>query len=302
MQITFESFSLRVICFLLFVFCHFSSKAQDTSFVTSGNPVIRHKFTDDPAAMVYNGKVYLYTGHDEAPPQRNGYEMHEWLVYSSSDMVTWTEHAVPLKVKDFAWAKADAWASQVVERNGKFYWYVAVEHATIEGKAIGVAVAENPLGPFRDARGSAVVTNDMTKAATIRWDDIDPTVYIDEKGQAWLFWGNTACYYAKLKDNMIELDGEIKTIALPKFTEAPWIHKRNGWYYLSYAYEFPEKTAYAMSRSLEGPATAIPTTRPSSSSRENGILSIIMVRWCPMQPAFTAPFALIISIITMMAP
>jgi beta-xylosidase len=83
----------------------------------------------------------------------------------------------------------------------------------------------------------------MTKAATIRWDHIDPSVYIDEKGQTWLFWGNTACYYAKLKDNMIELDGEIKTISLPKFTEAPWIHKRNGWYYLS----------YAMSRSIEGP-------------------------------------------------
>ncbi len=227
--------------------------AQDTSFRASGNPIIRHKYTADPAAMVHNGKVYLYTGHDEAPVKRNGYEMHEWLVFSSSDMVNWTEHAVPLRVKDFTWAKDDAWASQVIERNGKFYWYVAVEHGTIPGKAIGVAVSDSPLGPFKDARGSALVTNDMTKAATISWDDIDPTVYVDEKGQAWLFWGNTACYYAKLKANMTELDGEIKTISLPKFTEAPWIHKRNGWYYLSYAYEFPEKTAYAMSRSLEGP-------------------------------------------------
>jgi beta-xylosidase len=141
----------------------------------------------------------------------------------------------------------------VVEHNGKFYWYVAVEHGTINGKAIGVAVADNPLGPFKDARGSALITNDMTTKATITWDDIDPTVWVDEKGQAYLFWGNTACYYAKLKPNMTELDGPIQTIDLPKFTEAPWIHKRGDWYYLSYASGFPEKIVYAMSRKLEGP-------------------------------------------------
>jgi beta-xylosidase len=227
-------------------------KKSDTSFIANGNPIIRHKFTADPAAMVYNGKVYLYTGHDEAPPGRNGYEMHEWLCFSTTDMKTWTEHPSPLNVKDFKWAKDDAWASQVIERNGKFYWYVAIEHATVHGKAIGVAVADSPTGPFRDAIGKALITNDMTTQASISWDDIDPSVIIDN-GQAYLFWGNTVLKYAKLKDNMIELDGPIKTIDLPKFTEAPWIHKRNGWYYLSYAYEFPEKIAYAMSRSIEGP-------------------------------------------------
>ncbi|RZK32671.1 MAG: glycoside hydrolase, partial [Hymenobacter sp.] len=124
----------------------------------------------------------------------------------------------------------------------------------IPGKAIGVAVADNPTGPFKDARGSALITNDMTKAAAISWDDIDPTVIIDKKGQAYLFWGNTACYYAKLKPNMTELDGPIQTVSgLPRFTEAPWVHEHNGWYYLSFATEFPEKIAYAMSRSLDGP-------------------------------------------------
>jgi beta-xylosidase len=215
--------------------------------------VIRHKYTADPAAIVYHDTVFLYTGHDEAPEKRNGYEMHEWLCFSSTDMVHWKERPVPLRVKDFAWAKDDAWASQVIERNGKFYWYAAVSHNTIHGKAIGVAVADHPTGPFTDARGSALVTNDMTTQASISWDDIDPTVFIDAKGQAWLFWGNTVCYYAKLKNNMIDLDGPIQTVSLPHFTEAPWIHQHNNWYYLSYAYEFPEKTAYAMSRSLEGP-------------------------------------------------
>src|SRR3954471_10487320 len=75
----------------------------DTIIRSNGNPIIRHKFTADPAAFVYNDKVYLYTGHDEAPARRNGYEMHDWLCFSSSDMVNWTEHEVPLRVKDFAW-------------------------------------------------------------------------------------------------------------------------------------------------------------------------------------------------------
>ena len=191
------------------------------------NPVIKGKYTGDPAALVYKDKVYLYAGHDEAPNDFNFYKMNEWLVYSSSDMVNWQEHPVPLKVTDFAWAKSDAWAAQVIERNGKFY--------------------------FKDALGKALITNDMTTKTNISWDDIDPTVMIDDDGQAYLFWGNTVCHYAKLKANMVELDGPIQTISLPNFTEAPWIHKKKDWYYLSYAYQFPEKIAYAMSKSINGP-------------------------------------------------
>jgi beta-xylosidase len=232
----------------------FTALAQNpASSAPAANPIIKQKYTADPAALVHKGTVYLYTGHDEAPARQERYVMHEWLCFSSTDMVTWTEHPSPLNVKAFAWAKDDAWASQVVERNGKFYWYAAVEHGTIHGKSIGVAMADSPLGPFKDARGSALITNDMTTEAKISWDDIDPTVWIDEKGQAYLFWGNTICYYAKLKPNMTELDGPINKVALPNFTEAPWIHKRGDWYYLSYASGFPEKIVYAMSRKLEGP-------------------------------------------------
>lgn len=220
----------------------------------AGNPIITDKFTADPAAIVHDDRVYLYAGHDEAPDDFHFYRMNEWLVFSSTDMVNWTEHEVPLRVSDFKWAKADAWAAEVIEKEGKFYWYVTVTHDSIPGKAIGVAVADSPVGPFKDAIGSALITNDMTTETSIDWDDIDPTVFIDDDGQAYIFWGNTKAYYAKLKDNMIELDGPIHTIeGLPHFTEAPYIHKRDDWYYLSYAYQFPEKTAYAMSRSIEGP-------------------------------------------------
>ncbi|MBC7827793.1 MAG: family 43 glycosylhydrolase [Chitinophagaceae bacterium] len=217
------------------------------------NPIIRDKFTADPAALVHGDTVYLYTGHDEAPKGQSRYVMHDWLCYSSVDMMNWKEHKSPLSVKDFAWVKDDAWASQVTYRDNKFYWYVAVTHSTVPGKAIGVAVSDYPAGPFKDALGKALITNDMTTDAKISWDDIDPSVIIADDGQAYLFWGNTKCYYAKLKNNMIELDGPINTIDLPHFTEAPWVHKRKGWYYLSYAYQFPEKIAYAMSRNINGP-------------------------------------------------
>ena len=239
--------------FLLSGMSSVSASGRDTTFKSAGNPIITHKYTADPAALVYKDKVYLYTGNDVPPPKREGYVMHDWLVFSSEDMVTWTEHAVPLRAKDFAWAKDDAWASQVIEKDGKFYFYATVSHNTIHGKSIGVAVSDSPLGPFKDARGSALITNDMTTKAKISWDDIDPTVFIDDDGQAYLFWGNTTLHYVKLKDNMIEMDGDFKEISLPNFTEAPWIHKRNDWYYLSYAYQFPEKIAYAMSKSIHGP-------------------------------------------------
>ncbi len=227
----------------------------DTVFQSNGNPIITHKYTADPAALVHDGRLYVYAGHDECPFPENRYLMNEWVVFSTEDMVNWVEHPVPLRVSDFEWAKADAWAAQVIERNGKFYWYVTVSHDSIHGKSIGVAVADNPWGPFEDAKGSAIITNDLTTEYTsISWEDIDPSVYIDDDGQAYLYWGNTQCYYVKLAENMIDTVGPIVPVhGLPRFTEAPWIHKYGENFYLSYATEFPEKTAYAMSKSITGP-------------------------------------------------
>lgn len=246
-------------CLLVWVICWFAAIGKvaaqaDTTFMAKGNPVVTYKYLGDPAALVHDGTLYIYVGHDECPPPQQYYLMNEWCILSTKDMKTFTEHSYKMQAKSFAWAKGEAWASQVIERNGKFYWYVTVEHKDIPGKSIGVAVADSPVGPFKDARGSALVTNDMTTEYTkIGWDDIDPTVFIDDDGQAYLIWGNTQCYYAKLKENMTELDGPIVPVDLPRFTEAPWIHKRGEWYYLSYASEFPEKICYAMSKSITGP-------------------------------------------------
>jgi beta-xylosidase len=218
-----------------------------------GNPVIKHKYTADPAAIVHGGTVYLYTGHDEPPGGVEDYVMKDWFCFSSNDMVHWKEHAVPLKATDFSWAKGDAYASQVIERNGKFYWYVAVSHAGMAGKAIGIAVADNPEGPFTDAIGKALITNETIGVTGENKINLDPTVLIDDDNQAYIFWGNSQCYYVKLKENMVELDGPVQQTSLPDFTEGAFIYKRNGWYYLLYGYSFPEKVAYAMSRSIHGP-------------------------------------------------
>lgn len=219
-------------------------------FEAAGNPFITHHYTADPAAFVEGDTLWLFTGHDYAGGQSN-YKMKDWLVFSTTDMKTWTEHPVPLTVDDFRWAKSgDAFAGHVIERNGKYYWYISTNWS-----GIGVAVADKPQGPYKDALGKPLLTNDDCFASTHSWACIDPAVFIDDDGQAWLFWGNRECYYAKLKDNMVEIDGKVKRVEFPglEFTEAPWVHKHNGKYYLSYATGFPERIAYAMADNIEGP-------------------------------------------------
>jgi len=224
-----------------------------TALAQAANPITSKIYTADPAALVDNGRVYLYVGHDEAKEDGKDYLMNEWRVFSSCDMQHWTEHPNPVRYTIFKWAGRDAWASDIAKRNGKYYLYTTVDHKTIPGKAIGVAVSSSPTGPFVDARGSALVTNDMTHETPIAWDDIDPAVFIDDGGQAYLYWGNTVMKYAKLKANMIELDGPIHTVGLEAFTEASYLHKHAGKYYLSYSRKFPEETVYMTGPSATGP-------------------------------------------------
>ena len=219
------------------------------------NPIAKNIFTADPSVLVDGGRVYVYTGHDEAKEQEPTYVMNEWRVFSSCDMQHWTDHGSPMNLSTFKWAKKDAWATDVTKRNGKYYIYAPMQSTINPGFAIGVAVSDKPTGPFVDARGSALITNDMTKETPISWDDIDPTVFVDDNGQAYLYWGNTVLKYAKLKANMIELDGPIHTVGMDNFVEAPYLHKHGGTYYLSYSRNFPEDTAYMTGPSATGPWT-----------------------------------------------
>jgi arabinoxylan arabinofuranohydrolase len=225
-------------------------QADPYRFQSAGNPIIKHHYTADPAALVKDDTLWLFAGHDFAGGQRN-YVMKDWLVYSTTDLKNWTEYPVPLKITDFSWAKSgDAFAGHVTERDGKYYWYVSTNWS-----GIGVAVADRPEGPYKDALGKPLLTNKDCFASSHAWACIDPAVFIDDDGTAWIFWGNGEGYYAKLKDNMIEIDGPIKQLKFDgfSFTEAPWIHKNKDKYYLSYATEFPEKIAYAMADQVDGP-------------------------------------------------
>ncbi|MGL1959213.1 MAG: glycoside hydrolase family 43 protein [Colwellia sp.] len=232
--------------------CQLNVQAQKVveRISSTGNPIFTHKFTADPASIVDGDTLWLYAGHDFEGGQK-GYVMKDWLVFSTKDMKNWQEYEVPLKITDFSWAKSgDAYAGHVAKRNGKYYWYISTNWS-----GIGVAVADHPAGPFKDALGKPLLTNEDCFASKHSWACIDPAIFIDDDNQPWIFWGNGQAYYAKLKDNMIEIDGDIKQIMFDgfKFTEAPWIHKKNNKYYLTYATQFPEKIAYSMSDNIEGP-------------------------------------------------
>ena len=179
-----------------------AQQAGVKTFTPKGNPMVTDKFTADPATLVHDGTLYLYTGHDEADDQQM-FNITEWLCYSTTDMKTWTDHGSVLKPTDFKWAVGEAWASQVVEKDGKFYYYVTAQGGgEYNGKCVGVAVSDSPTGPFVDAIGKPLISDKMTPNGKRGWwNDIDPTVLIDDNGTPWLCWGNGTCFIVKLKQD-----------------------------------------------------------------------------------------------------
>ncbi len=232
------------------------------------NPIIQTSYTADPAPMVWGDRLYLYTSHDE--DGSTWFTMNDWKLYSTEDMVNWTEHPMPLSYKTFDWAGGDAWAAQCVERDGKFYMYVPVTDRKGD-TAIGVAVADSPYGPFYDPIGKPLVQAE--------WGNIDPTVMVDDDGQAYLYWGNPNCFYVKLNKDMISYSGDIVRVPMTEeafgkregdpqratlYEEGPWLYKRGELYYLFFAAgPIPEHLGYATSDSPEGPwkngGTLMPT-------------------------------------------
>jgi hypothetical protein len=204
------------------------------------NPIVTHIYTADPAALVHDGRMYIYTGRDEASPTQTNFVMREWRAFSSDnpsdEPAAWTDHGSPLSIDTFAWANADAWASEVVQGpDGRFYWFVSINGFTDPGwMNIGVAVGDTPLGPFTDAIGGPLISDEMPNSSAL---NIDPTVFVDDDGEIYLYWGSFwQPRMAKLADNMIELAGPIVTPAgLAEFWEAPWMFKRDGLYYMAYA-------------------------------------------------------------------
>lgn len=235
------------------------------------NPIISTIFTPDPAPFVYGDKVYLFADHDEDGRNRD-FNMKDWLLFSTEDMVNWTYEGTQVTTATFPWARQGqrAWASQGVERGGKWYWYVCCNKAG-GGDVLAVATADSPTGPWRDAIGGPLCEG---------FGFIDPTVFIDDNGKAYLFWGNKGLWYGELNDDMISFKDGFKEVPgyhdpacfgqlqskmnwahgkeemMTQYEEGPWLMKRNGTYYLSYpAGGVPEHMAYSTAPTIDGPWT-----------------------------------------------
>lgn len=232
------------------------------------NPIIQTYYSPDPAPVVFGDTVCVYTGNDEGG---SFFTMHGWRVSCTTDMVNWTDmNTLILEAGDFNGnaKKNGDWASQCIRRNGKYYYYVTVESSSGGGRAVNVAVSDTKEGPFKDARNGKHL-------AGPNWAYIDPTVFIDDDGQAYLYWGNPDLYYCPLKENMIECDGDIEVTDMSKgfngkYTEGPWIHKRGKKYYMIYAAGgIPESIDYSWSDSPTGPweykGVIMPSNEPGSA-------------------------------------
>ncbi|RCX14834.1 dockerin type I repeat protein [Anaerobacterium chartisolvens] len=242
------------------------------------NPIVQTLYTADPAPMIYDGTCYVYTSHDEDTLINDFFTMTDWRCYSTTDMVNWTDRGAVASLKNFSWAGSNgAWAAQCIYRNGKFYLY-----CPIHLKGIGVLVSDSPYGPFTDPLGKPLINNSM--------EDIDPTVFIDDDGQAYMYWGNPNLYYVKLNENMISYSGGISKIPLTtasfgtrsnserptSYEEGPWFYKRNGLYYMVFAGgPISEHIAYSTSTGPTGPWTyrgKIMPTQGGSFTNHPGVI------------------------------
>ncbi len=197
----------------------------------AGNPILRNTdsgflYAADPAAEVFDGKVYVYCSRDVEGATEFS-TMQDYLVLESSDLKTWTNHGVVLKPRTddgFDYAHGQMNAPDVAYKEGWYYYYFPYNKTHV-----GVAKSKTPVGPWETA-----VTNKIT---TI----FDPTVFVDDDGQAYIYGNDhkvrikkgkkSFIYGAKLKDNMVELDGPWVQLSKEPVNEAVHVFKRNGKYY-----------------------------------------------------------------------
>jgi len=218
------------------------------------NPLIMDQFTADPTARVFEGKVYVYPSHDiKAPPgykgKPNWFVMEDYHVFSSENLTDWTDHGVIVTQADVQWADPGTysmWAPDSVFKDGKYYFYFPAIAKT-GGFRIGVAIADKPYGPFKPQ---------ATYIEGVK--GIDPAVHIDKDGSAYLYYSLDKIYAARLKPNMLEIEGEPTVFDnLPKkgLQEGPFVFERNGVYYLTYPHveNKTERLEYATSTSPMGP-------------------------------------------------
>ena len=244
----------------------------------------------DPAANVFNGRIYVYPSHDwesGVPENDNGdhFNMKDYHVFSMDDPENGeiTDHGVILQVEDIAWAGRQLWDNDVVEKDGKYYLYFSMKDKN-DVFHLGVAVADRPEGPF-------VPQSDPIRGSY----SIDPSVFKDDDGSVYIYfgglWGGQLQRYrdnkalesavlaegdesalpsrvAKLTDDMMQFAEEPHPVVIVddngqplkasdphRFFEASWMHKYNGKYYFSYSTGDSHYLCYAMGDNPYGPFT-----------------------------------------------
>ncbi|MEU6178196.1 family 43 glycosylhydrolase [Streptomyces coeruleorubidus] len=201
----------------------------------------------DPDVHYLNGRYWIYPTTDGF----QGWSGTKFKAYSSKDLVHWKDHGVIVDLgPDVSWADKYAWAPAIAERNGKYYFYFCAE------QQIGVAVADSPAGPFKDALGKPLVA----KGGSLKGQMIDPSVFTDDDGQAYLYWGNGRGYVVPLNDDMVSFDAsKVQDITPDNFREGSFVIKRKGTYYFMWSEDDTRSenyhVAYATGPSPLGPWT-----------------------------------------------
>ncbi|MFJ3445038.1 family 43 glycosylhydrolase [Streptomyces sp. NPDC086081] len=201
----------------------------------------------DPDVHYLNGRYWIYPTTDGF----RGWSGTQFKAYSSKDLVHWKDHGVVLDLRpDVSWADRYAWAPAIAERNGKYYFYFCAE------QQIGVAVADSPAGPFRDALGKPLVA----KGGSLQGQMIDPAVFTDDDGRSYLYWGNGRGYVVPLADDMVSFDAsKVRDITPANFREGSFVIKRKGTYYFMWSQDDTRSenyhVAYATGPSPLGPWT-----------------------------------------------
>ncbi|CAL9522207.1 hypothetical protein SUDANB58_03868 [Streptomyces sp. enrichment culture] len=202
--------------------------------------------TADPDVRYMDGRYWIYPTTDGFP----GWGGTRFTAYSSKDLVHWTDHGVILDLgPDVSWADRHAWAPAIAERDGTYYFYFCAD------QQIGVAVADSPAGPFKDALGRPLIGKGRFSGQMI-----DPAVFTDDDGRSYLYWGNGRGYVVPLDDDMVSFDASlVKDITPAGFREGSFVVKRDGTYYFMWSEDDTRSenyhVAYATGPSPLGPWT-----------------------------------------------
>jgi beta-xylosidase len=214
------------------------------------NPVITDRFVADPSAHVFDGRLYIYATDDETN-SGSYWDSRDWRVYSSDDVTQWTDHGQVFAIDGgFDWASEYAWAPAAAERDGWYYLYLPVDRTSI-----GVARSTSPTSGFTDPIGGPLI--EKGRDENTGEEPIDPMVFTDDDGQSYMYFGTRTPKVVKLGSDMISTEGPILDVEISEdnYGEAPWLHKHQGVYYLSYSTGWPGQITYATSDSPLGPFT-----------------------------------------------